>query len=71
LGIDETTPSANRGSLVQVDAHRANVALTRPVRMPDVRTEVSGVLGRAFAGHTACERTAVRNPGPRRLGSGN
>jgi sortase A len=46
MGIDETTPSANRGSLVQVDAHRANVAFARPVRVPDVRAAASGVLGR-------------------------
>ena len=48
MWIDETAPSANRGSLVQVDAPRVNVALPRRVPVPDVRAAASGVLGAAF-----------------------
>ena len=58
--VDETTPSAQRGSLVPVDAHRDNVAVRRPVRVPDVRAAVSGVLGRAFAGRAASHALAAR-----------
>ena len=48
--IDEAGANANRGSLVQADAHRANVALARPVRVPDVWAAASGVLGRTRTG---------------------
>ena len=56
-------------SLVQVDARRANVALTRPVPVPDVRAAASGVLGRSFTGRAARAGIAVRKTGPRRLGN--
>jgi hypothetical protein len=66
---DEIDPSANRGSLVQVDAHRANVALARPVRVPDVRSAASSVLGATFTGHAARDAFIMRNAGTRRLGN--
>jgi hypothetical protein len=46
-GIYESNPNANRGTLVQVDAYRANVALARSVRMPDMRAAPPGLLGTA------------------------
>jgi hypothetical protein len=51
METNETDPIANCGFLVPIDAPSANVALARPVRVPDVRTAVSRVLGRAFAGN--------------------
>ncbi len=51
--MDETDPSANRGSVVQVDARSADVAFTRPVRVPDMRAAPSGVLGTAPGRHAA------------------
>ena len=56
---------------MQVDAHGANVALARPVRVPDVRTAASGVLGTAFTGE--CRGMVLPRDvhGPKRLGSGN
>ena len=71
MWIDETNPSANRGSLVQVDAHRDNVALTRAVRVPDVRAAVSGVLGTSFNGHAERDGIAARDGGRKRLVKGN
>ena len=41
----EGNPNLNRGTLVQVDAQRYNVALARPLRMPDVRAAPPGLLG--------------------------
>jgi hypothetical protein len=60
MGIDETTPRANRGCLVQGDAHSADVARTRPVRVPDMRAAASGVLGTTSTGPTARDRYAGR-----------
>jgi hypothetical protein len=51
--MDETDPCANRRSLVQCDAHIANVALTRPVRVPDVRATSSRGLGTTSSGRNA------------------
>jgi len=48
MEIDETGSKANRETLVQADAHKTNVALARPVRLPYVRPPVSSVLGRTF-----------------------
>jgi hypothetical protein len=56
---------------VQVDARGANVALTRPVRVPDLWAAASGVLGRAFTGHAARDGIAVRSAGPKGFGNGN
>ena len=56
-------PRANRRPLVQIDAHRANVALTRPVRVPDVRAAASGVLGATFTGRGERDGIAVRRAG--------
>ena len=36
---------------MQVDALGANVAVARPVRMPDVRAAASSVLGTNFTGY--------------------
>ena len=52
--------ATNRGPLVQVDAHGADVAFARPVRVPDVRAAASGMLGGARAARArpvqlACE----------------
>jgi len=69
--IDETGSSANRGSLVQLDAHGAYVALARPVRVPDVRAAAPGVLGSTFTSRAARTGAAVRNTGPKRLGDGD
>jgi hypothetical protein len=71
MWIDETDPIANREFLVQVDACRANVARTRPVRVPEVRAAASGVLGRTCARSAAREGIALRSAGPKRLGNGN
>lgn len=51
--IDETEPTPYRLSLVQADARYAYVALTRPVRVPDVRAASPGVLGTI----AACRRS--------------
>jgi hypothetical protein len=69
--IDETTSSANCGSLVQVDALGANVALAWPVRVPDVRAAVSSLLGAASNGYVASDGFAARSRGARRLDHGN
>ena len=69
MWIDETGSNANRGSLVQIDAHGANVALARPVRVPDVRAAASGEMGRTFTSRAARAGIAVRNTGPERLGN--
>jgi hypothetical protein len=61
MGIDETEPRANRRSLVQVDAHSADVALTRPVRVPDVRAAPSRVLGTTSAGGAVRDGNVLRN----------
>jgi len=70
LEIDETDPSANRGFLVQIDAHRANVALARSIRMPYLRP-ASGMLGTTLSGHAACEGVAARNESSKRIRNGN
>jgi hypothetical protein len=69
MWIYETSSSAIRESLVQVDAHGANVALARPIRVPDVRAAVSGVLGSAFPGRHAQYGAARRNAGSERPGA--
>ena len=46
---------------MQVDAHSANVAIARPVRVPDVRAATSGVLGATSTGLPARGGLAVRN----------
>lgn len=56
---------------MQVDAHRANVALTRALRVPDVRAAASGVLGGTFAGRAARDRIAGRNACAKHLGNNN
>jgi hypothetical protein len=56
--------------VVQMDARRANVALTRPVRVPEVRPAAPGVLGTTTTTPAAHAGIAVRNPG-RRHGCGN
>ena len=69
--IYEADTIEDRGSLVQVNAYGDDVAITRPLRVPDVRTAASGVLGRAVAVHTARGAIAMRNTGPKRLGNRN
>jgi hypothetical protein len=71
MEVDETDSRANCRFLVQIDAHRVNVAFTRPVRVPDVWPAVSGVLARSFASHIARADTTVRDAGPKRPGIGN
>jgi hypothetical protein len=48
---------------VQIDAHRAHVALTRPVRVPDVRA-ASGVLGAAFTSRNSRDGIAAQKARP-------
>jgi len=71
METNETTPSANRRPLVQADARRANVALAWPLRVPDLRPAVSGVLGRAFTRRTPRAGFAARHECPTRPGAGN
>ena len=52
-GPNETDPNTNRQSLVQVDACGSNVALARPVRMPEVRAAAPGLLGTPGGGRPA------------------
>ena len=61
MWIDETEPRANRRSLVQVDAHSASVALSRPVRVSDVRAAASRVLGTTPAGRAVRDGNVLRN----------
>jgi hypothetical protein len=54
---------------VQVDAHCANVAFTRPVRVSEVRLAVSGGLGtRDSAAHAGIP---VRSSGTKHIGNGS
>ena len=71
MWIDETDRSANRGSLVQADAHGADVAVARPVPVPPVRAETSSVLGRTVAG--CCRRAGIAGQDglPKRLSNSN
>jgi|ERR1017187_2928867 hypothetical protein len=71
LWIDETDPRSNREFLVQVDARGANVALARPVRVPDVRAAASSVLGTSCAGRAARACSTAWNAGSQRLGGRN
>lgn len=56
---------------MQDNAHRANVALARPVRVPDVQAAASGVLGRTFTGRAERAGITVRDAGPKAFGNGN
>jgi len=47
------------------------VAYERLVRVPEVRTAASSVLGRTFAAHSAPDVIAGRNADPKRFGSSN
>jgi len=61
---DETDPSTRCKSLVQIDAHRAHVAFSRPLRVPDVRAVAWSVLGATRtdeAGAGSAERNAGTN----------
>lgn len=71
MWIDETDPSSNREPLVQVDARRANVALARPIRMPNVRAAASSVLGTTCAGGAARPGITAWNAGQKRLDDRN
>ena len=53
---------------MQTDARRADVAGARPVRVPDVRQAVSGLLATTFARHFARAGTAGRNAVSERFG---
>jgi hypothetical protein len=69
--IDETSPSANRKSLVPVDAQRANVAGTRPLPVPQVRAAASDMLGATFTGRAGRDGFAARNAKPKQPCNGN
>ena len=68
IWIDEAKSISNRGPLVQTDAHRTDVALARPLRVPDMRPAAKGVLGRSLVCLAVREGIAERNECTRRIG---
>jgi uncharacterized protein YjbJ (UPF0337 family) len=64
-GYQETGPGASRASVVQMDARGANVALTRPIRVPEMRPAARGGLGTTSASSAAHAGIALRVPGRR------
>lgn len=67
----DTDSSPDRGCMVQVDAFSANVALARPLRVPDLRAAAPGMLGGAFAGRAARAGATAPGAGPERLDGGD
>jgi hypothetical protein len=71
IWINEADHGTSRASVVQMDACRANVAHTRPIRVPEVRPAAPGGLGTTSTSSAAHAVITAQNPGPRRLGGGN